>query len=143
MLRLDFNENTVGAILLVANALHADQCRSVAPSTLVVVDELYEAFTGDSMLPTVDFVAMPQSAAAWSDQSFVDAYLAEVRHHCDGGNDLLIDASCWVSIGTTSQMQRFMKALLLIDQAQVSNGLDRAELAALLHQLREHHKVQC
>ncbi|MGC6482346.1 MAG: pyridoxal phosphate-dependent aminotransferase [Synechococcus sp.] len=30
-----------------------------APDTLVVVDELYEAFTGDSVLPSVDFAAMP------------------------------------------------------------------------------------
>lgn len=30
-----------------------------APDTLVVVDELYEAFTGDSVLPTVDFQAQP------------------------------------------------------------------------------------
>ena len=30
-----------------------------APGTLVVVDELYEAFTGDSVLPSVDFAATP------------------------------------------------------------------------------------
>lgn len=30
-----------------------------APQTLVVVDELYEAFTGDSVLPRVDFNATP------------------------------------------------------------------------------------
>ena len=30
-----------------------------APDTLVVVDELYEAFTGDSVLPCVDFAATP------------------------------------------------------------------------------------
>jgi histidinol-phosphate aminotransferase len=30
-----------------------------APSTLVVVDELYEAFTGDSVLPQADFAATP------------------------------------------------------------------------------------
>ncbi|MDA0717197.1 MAG: histidinol-phosphate transaminase [Cyanobacteria bacterium] len=30
-----------------------------APDTLVVVDELYEAFTGDSALPLVDFTATP------------------------------------------------------------------------------------
>ena len=30
-----------------------------APSTLVVVDELYEAFTGDSVLPSADFAATP------------------------------------------------------------------------------------
>jgi histidinol-phosphate aminotransferase len=30
-----------------------------APQTLVVVDELYEAFTGDSVLPLVDFAATP------------------------------------------------------------------------------------
>ncbi|MFZ9946336.1 MAG: pyridoxal phosphate-dependent aminotransferase [Vulcanococcus sp.] len=30
-----------------------------APQTLVVVDELYEAFTGDSVLPLADFSALP------------------------------------------------------------------------------------
>ena len=30
-----------------------------APGTLVVVDELYEAFTGDSVLPSADFTATP------------------------------------------------------------------------------------
>ena len=30
-----------------------------APATLVVVDELYEAFTGDSVLPLADFTATP------------------------------------------------------------------------------------
>ena len=30
-----------------------------APETLMVVDELYEAFTGDSVLPSVDFRAVP------------------------------------------------------------------------------------
>ena len=30
-----------------------------APETLVVVDELYEAFTGDSVLPSVDFRVVP------------------------------------------------------------------------------------
>ena len=32
---------------------------AAAPDTLVVVDELYEAFTGDSVLPVVDFAAAP------------------------------------------------------------------------------------
>ena len=32
---------------------------AAAPQTLVVVDELYEAFTGDSVLPLVDFAASP------------------------------------------------------------------------------------
>lgn len=32
---------------------------AAAPGTLVVVDELYEAFTGDSVLPLVDFAATP------------------------------------------------------------------------------------
>ena len=32
---------------------------AVAPRTLVVVDELYEAFTGDSVLPSADFNALP------------------------------------------------------------------------------------
>ena len=122
-----------------------------APGTLVVVDELYEAFTGDSVLPSADFTATPNllvfrslaktaglaglrigfaighadvvdrvsrvtgpydvnsvavaaAFAALADQSYVDAYVAEVlrardwtlqalqdagvRHHCDGGNYL-------------------------------------------------------
>jgi histidinol-phosphate aminotransferase len=32
---------------------------AAAPDTLVVVDELYEAFTGDSVLPIADFAASP------------------------------------------------------------------------------------
>jgi histidinol-phosphate aminotransferase len=32
---------------------------AAAPHTLVVVDELYEAFTGDSVLPVADFAAFP------------------------------------------------------------------------------------
>ncbi|KAF0653070.1 aminotransferase class-I [Cyanobium sp. Copco_Reservoir_LC18] len=32
---------------------------AAAPDTLVVVDELYEAFTGDSVLPLADFAAVP------------------------------------------------------------------------------------
>ena len=178
-----------------------------APDTLVVVDELYAAFTGDSVLPLVDFMATPNllvlqslsktaglaalrigfaaghaavidrvgrvtgpydvnsvavaaAFAALADQSYVDAYVAEVlrardwtvealqqagvRHHCDGGNYLLIwprqpvaevdaalrsesilirsmagkpliDGCFRVSIGTTSQMQRFMEAYLRLD----------------------------
>ena len=42
--------------------LAADQVLELArqaPETLVVVDELYEAFTGDSVLPSVDFEAFP------------------------------------------------------------------------------------
>ena len=37
------------------SAEHVLQLASSAPDTLVVVDELYEAFTGDSVLPMVDF----------------------------------------------------------------------------------------
>ena len=179
-----------------------------APQTLVVVDELYEAFTGDSVLPTVDFDATPNllvlrslaktaglaglrigfaighadvvdrvsrvtgpydvnsvavaaAFAALADQSYVNAYVAEVlrardwtlqalreagiRHHCDGGNYLLIwpqrpvaevdealrqagilvrsmagkpliDGCFRVSIGTTSQMQRFIEAFLPLER---------------------------
>ena len=179
-----------------------------APQTLVVVDELYEAFTGDSVLPTADFAATPNllvlrslaktaglaglrigfaighadvvdrvsrvtgpydvnsvavaaAFAALADQSYVDAYVAEVkrarewtlvalqeadvRHHCDGGNYLLIwpkqpvqhveaelraagilvrsmagkaliDGCYRVSIGTTTQMQRFMQAFLPLER---------------------------
>ena len=42
--------------------LPADQVldlATAAPETLVVVDELYEAFTGDSVLPSIDFRAVP------------------------------------------------------------------------------------
>ena len=180
---------------------------AAAPSSLVVVDELYEAFTGDSVLPVADFEAQPNvlvlrslaktaglaglrigfalghpdvvdrvsrvtgpydinsfavvaAFAALADQSFVDAYVAEVlrardwlvaalqssgvRHHVDGGNYLLIwpqrpaaeveaqlrasgilvrsmagkpliDGALRVSLGTTSQMQRFMEAFRRID----------------------------
>ena len=191
--------------------LPADQVIALAasaPGTLVVVDELYEAFTGDSVLPSADFTATPNllvfrslaktaglaglrigfaighadvvdrvgrvtgpydvnsvavaaAFAALADQSYVDAYVAEVlrardwtlqalreagvRNHCAGGNYLLIwpqrpvaevDAAlrqaailvrsmagkpliddCFrVSIGTTSQMQRFMEAFLPLEQ---------------------------
>ena len=181
---------------------------SMAPNTLVVVDELYEAFTGDSVLPTADFEATPNllvlrslaktaglaglrigfavghpavidrigrvtgpydvnsvavaaAFAALADQSYVDAYVAEVlrardwtlnalrdagvRHHCDGGNYLLIwpqrpvaevdaalrqagilvrsmagkpliDGCFRVSIGTTSQMQRFMEGFYPLER---------------------------
>jgi len=173
-----------------------------APATLVVVDELYEAFTGDSVLPLADFSATPNlvvlrslaktaglaglrmgfaigaapvidrisrvtgpydinsfavtaAHAALADQAYTDAYVAEVRrarswlvqqlqqagvrHHCGGGNYLLIwpaqapadveqrlreagilvrsmagkpliDGSLRVSIGTSEQMQRFWQA---------------------------------
>ena len=186
---------------------HIIALATTAPQTLVVVDELYEAFTGDSVLPTADFAATPNllvlrslaktaglaglrigfaighadvvdrvgrvtgpydvnsvavaaAFAALADQSYVDAYVAEVlrarewtlqalqeagvRHHCDGGNYLLIwpkravaeldadlrqagilvrsmagkpliDRSFRVSIGTTSQMQRFVPAFLALD----------------------------
>jgi histidinol-phosphate aminotransferase len=181
---------------------------SMAPNTLVVVDELYEAFTGDSVLPTADFEATPNllvlrslaktaglaglrigfavghpavidrigrvtgpydvnsvavaaAFAALADQPYVDAYVAEVlrardwtlnalrdagvRHHCDGGNYLLIwpqrpvaevdaalrqagilvrsmagkpliDGCFRVSIGTTSQMQRFMEGFYPLER---------------------------
>lgn len=180
---------------------------AAAHGTLVVVDELYEAFTGDSVLPLVNFdaqsnvlvlrslaktaglaglrigfalghpdvvdrvsrvtgpydinsFAVAAAFAALADQSFVDAYVAEVlrardwlvgvlqssgvRHHVDGGNYLLIwpqrpaaevdselrqagilvrsmvgkpliDGSLRVSLGTSSQMQRFMEAYRSID----------------------------
>ena len=191
--------------------LPADQVIALAasaPNTLVVVDELYEAFTGDSVLPTADFevtpnllvlrslaktaglaglrigfavghpavidrigrvtgpydvnsVAVAAAFAALADQSYVDAYVAEVlrardwtlnalrdagvRHHCDGGNYLLIwpqrpvaevdaalrqagilvrsmagkpliDGCFRVSIGTTSQMQRFMEGFYPLER---------------------------
>ena len=190
---------------------HIIALATTAPQTLVVVDELYEAFTGDSVLPTADFAATPNllvlrslaktaglaglrigfaighadvvdrvgrvtgpydvnsvavaaAFAALADQSYVDAYVAEVlrarewtlqalqeagvRHHCDGGNYLLIwpkravaeldadlrqagilvrsmagkpliDGSFRVSIGTTSQMQRFVPAFLALDHPSI------------------------
>jgi histidinol-phosphate aminotransferase len=136
--------------------LPADQVldlAAAAPETLVVVDELYEAFTGDSVLPSVDFRAVPNllvlrslaktaglaglrigfalghpdvvdrvgrvtgpydvnslavtaALAALADQSYTDAYVAEVSrarhwlvtemtrqravHHVSGGNYLLL-----------------------------------------------------
>ena len=108
----------------------------------------------------VNSVAVAAAFAALADQSYVDAYVAEVlraraltleglkaaglRHHCDGGNYLLIwpkrplveveadlraagilvrsmagkpliDGSLRVSLGTSSQMQRFLEAFLAID----------------------------
>ena len=108
----------------------------------------------------VNSVAVAAAFAALADQSYVDAYVAEVlrardwtlqalleagvRHHCDGGNYLLIWPQCpvaevdaalreagilvrsmagkplidgcfRVSIGTTSQMQRFVEAYLRLD----------------------------
>ena len=175
---------------------------AAAPQTLVVIDELYEAFTGDSVLPLADFASTPNlvvlrslaktaglaglrmgfaigaapvidrisrvtgpydinsvavtaALAALADQAYTDAYVAEVkrartwlveqlqasavRHHCDGGNYLLIwpsrpaaaveaelrqagilvrsmagkpliDGSLRVSIGTQEQMQQFWRA---------------------------------
>ena len=172
---------------------------AASPQTLVVIDELYEAFTGDSVLPLADFAATPNlvvlrslaktaglaglrmgfaigaapvidrisrvtgpydinsfavtaAHAALADQPYTDAYVAEVkrarswlvaqlqqagvRHHCCGGNYLLIwparpaaaveselrqagilvrsmagkpliDGSLRVSIGTRAQMQQF------------------------------------
>ena len=46
--------NPTGTRLSAENVL---QLATSAPDTLVVVDELYEAFTGDSVLPHVDFAA--------------------------------------------------------------------------------------
>jgi histidinol-phosphate aminotransferase len=175
---------------------------AAAPQTLVVIDELYEAFTGDSVLPLADFDATPNlvvlrslaktaglaglrigfgigaaavidrisrvtgpydinsfavtaARAALADQAYTDAYVAEVkrarswlvdrlqragvRHHCAGGNYLLIwatrsaisveaelraagilvrsmagkpliDGALRVSIGTLEQMQQFWAA---------------------------------
>ena len=175
---------------------------AAAPQTLVVIDELYEAFTGDSVLPLADFVATPNlvvlrslaktaglaglrmgfaigaapvidrlgrvtgpydinsvavtaAHAALADQAYTDAYVAQVkqarswlveqlqqagvRHHCAGGNYLLlwprqpaaaveaqlreagilvrsmagkpqIDGSLRVSIGIGAQMEQFWQA---------------------------------
>ncbi|MEB3235591.1 MAG: histidinol-phosphate transaminase [Cyanobacteriota bacterium] len=183
---------------------HILELAAAAPRTLVVVDELYEAFTGDSVLPLADFDATPNlvvlrslaktaglaglrmgfavgaaavidrisrvtgpydinsfavtaALAALDDQAYTDAYVAEVkaarawlvaqlqaagvRHHCDGGNYLLIwpqrpasdveaelreagilvrsmagkpliDGSLRVSIGTGEQMRQFWGALV-------------------------------
>ena len=140
---------------------------AAAPHTLVVVDELYEAFTGDSVLPLADFNATPNllvlrslaktaglaglrmgfaighaavvdrvgrvtgpydinsfavtaAFAALADQSYTDAYVAEVlrardwlgaelararvRHHLAGGNYLLI----WPK-GPAAEVERRLK----------------------------------
>jgi histidinol-phosphate aminotransferase len=180
---------------------------AAAPGTLVVVDELYEAFTGDSVLPLADFAATPNlvvlrslaktaglaglrigfaigaasvvdrigrvtgpydinsfavtaAFAALADQPYTDAYVAEVRrardwllpqlhaagvrHHCEGGNYLLlwpnapaatvetqlrqqgilvrsmagkrlIEGSLRVSLGTTAQMELFWQVYRRIE----------------------------
>ena len=188
---------------------------SAAPRTLVVVDELYEAFTGDSVLPPllaaagnadalaalpnllvlrslaktaglaglrfgfaigapelvervsrvcgpydVNSFAVTAAHAALADQAYTDAYVAQVlrarawllaqlqmagvRHHCAGGNYLLIwperpaalveaelraagilvrsmagkpliDGTLRVSLGTTEQMERFWTAYRRIE----------------------------
>jgi len=192
-----------------------------APRTLVVVDELYEAFTGDSVLPLllraargagpggagdpfarhpnllvlrslsktagiaglrigfaigsaelvdrvsrvtgpydINSFAVTAAFAALADQAYVDGYVADVlqardwlvgqlreagvRHHCAGGNYLLVwpqapvaeveanlrqagilvrsmagkpllDGSLRVSLGTTAQMERFWQAYRRMD----------------------------
>lgn len=48
--------NPTGTRLPAAQVL---ELAAAAPQTLVVVDELYEAFTGDSVLPSIDFRAVP------------------------------------------------------------------------------------
>ena len=48
--------NPTGPRLPAAQVL---ELAAAAPETLVVVDELYEAFTGDSVLPSVDFRVVP------------------------------------------------------------------------------------
>jgi histidinol-phosphate aminotransferase len=185
---------------------------AAAPQTLVVVDELYEAFTGDSVLPgllsggdpfgaypnlvvlrslaktaglaglrigfaigapavvdrisrvtgpyDINSLAVTAALAALGDQAYVDAYVAEVlaardwlvaqlveagvRHHCAGGNYLLIwpqgdpraveqalrqagilvrsmlgkpliDGSLRVSLGTREQMGQFWQAFSAIE----------------------------
>ena len=112
----------------------------------------------------VNSVAVAAAFSALADQSYVDAYVSEVlrarewtlqalreagvRHHCDGGNYLLIwpkravaeldaelrqagilvrsmagkpliDGTLRVSIGTTSQMQRFVPAFVALDAIDV------------------------
>ncbi len=142
--------NPTGTRLAPASIL---ELAAAAPETLVVVDELYEAFSGDSVLPRADFTATPNlvvlrslaktaglaglrigfaigaaplidrigrvtgpydinsfavtaALAALADQTYTDAYVAEVlrarawlldqlrpagvRHHAGGGNYLLL-----------------------------------------------------
>lgn len=144
-----------------------------APHTLVVVDELYEAFTGDSVLAVADFnqatnlvvlrslsktagiaglrigfaiataavverisrvtgpydinsFAVIAARAALADQAYINAYVAEVlrakhwlqqqlqqagvRHHCDGGNYLLI----WPQVAASEVEQRLRQAGILV-----------------------------
>ena len=189
---------------------------ATAPGTLVVVDELYEAFTGDSVLPIADFSETPNlvvlrslsktagiaglrlgiavgyaavvdrisrvtgpydinsfavvaGRVALEDQGYVNSYVQEVlaakswlveklkkagvKHHCDGGNYLLIwpssdtsacevalrnegilvrsmtgkaliDGSLRVSIGTKGQMKEFWK---VFKQSGVNNRTQQAE----------------
>nr|WP_225867432.1 histidinol-phosphate transaminase [Cyanobium sp. NIES-981] len=51
------NPNNPTGTRLAPELIHS--LAAAAPRTLVVVDELYEAFTGDSVLPTADFAATP------------------------------------------------------------------------------------
>ena len=146
---------------------------ATAAQTLVVVDELYEAFTGDSVLPVADFAATPNlvvlrslaktaglaglrigfaigaaavidrisrvvgpydinsfavtaALAALADQPYVDGYVAEVRrardwlvqqlrgaevrHHADGGNYLLI----WPELPPEQVEQRLRQEGILV-----------------------------
>jgi len=62
---------------------------SNAPNTLVVVDELYEAFTGDSVLPTVDFSKTPNLLVLRSLSK--TAGLAGLRMGFSIGNHNVID----------------------------------------------------
>ncbi len=185
-----------------------------SPETLVVIDELYEAFLGDSVLPIVDFNETPNlvvlrslsktsglaglrigfalghsevinrlnritgpydvnsfavvaAFAALEDQKYIDNYVAEVlkarewlqqqllrtpvKYHIEAGNyfllwpknhdassielslksvgilvrnmqgKALINGSLRVSIGTLSQMKRFWKEYMIIEEITSSN----------------------
>jgi histidinol-phosphate aminotransferase len=60
-----------------------------APDTLVVVDELYEAFTGDSVLPLADFTATPNLLVLRSLAK--TAGLAGLRMGFAIGHDAVVD----------------------------------------------------
>ncbi len=62
---------------------------TLAPNTLVVVDELYEAFTGDSILPLLDFDSTPNVVVLRSLSK--TAGLAGLRIGFAIGNDFVIN----------------------------------------------------
>ena len=62
---------------------------TVSPKTLVIIDELYEAFTGDSILPLVNFHNTPNLLVLRSLSK--TSGLAGLRIGCAIGNPIIID----------------------------------------------------